>query len=981
MIVFQEQFLKFPLKDPTDFVLQSHVRGKSNHMDFRFAIDGKTLAGYTLVGVDGLSREPANLAEAKKLIKPGIEIALNRLSDHSGKTRAEPKSTQPTIWLRIGDREFAPGEIGATKNKKGWIITLEKAKLKFGAQLNDFHEYWVQGSKIKGRFLFRQLAQKTMRPSGEDAPPGEVFFWNAWFAKSQVPFVLSKRAVDEPYISPRGSSALPDEIEKLVPERFRYWKFSSESKRRAVRDELREAIKSNDVPIEISFSQDDPLEEFEATKPGPGRFSLQRRIFRGPIQVRVGPTRQIFDLRIALDNETQARHFVLDQDPRKNFKLSATLEAATGKDKLEIGRGGTKRVEPGTRLNPSKNTPAFVELLDSGPVRLANDSGMVKIFRFSGKTLNAQLVFTRQGKTNVFGVARSNASKKGDSMTDPSMRGHGPYPYKSPYPYPAVAKKAAGSSPYPYPTTGDGSSKVIKVIARLLGLSAVSDADKDRLKAIRDRAGKGQLSPRDIAFVSALRKKMGISLSDGTPFSFTAEFPHYPYDTSEFAERCPDLQWPVSLCEFGEECPAEGSDRKAACECKFAQEYGCPIFLQDITPCSAEEFENVSKMKDDLGIVDMKGIEIARTGEWNGIRFTEKDLEEIASNFNALKGELDVPLKLGHHEEQTLLHNSGELAAGWADRLYRQGKRLFVDASSVPKQVSELIKRRAFRKISMEMFKDFVDASGKRVGKTLKAISLLGSSTPAIRGMKNLDDVLALYQSELGEGVVLICCSEDSMDDNEEKKKTAEGDPNPSQDEEIVKLRAELESRKGELEALKSQQGVLTMALQETRIQRAKDANESAYKKLLSEGKVLPRQEARFKLLLGAIDAVADSVNPEGMFFSELTYDKEAQKFALKTGVGEDGKDQFSHETLKDLFVNFVADLEDQVDLNDKTHDMDPDGNRKIESISTGSAGDQLEKLAQELITKDDKLDYGEALARASRQMVESGIDIKLLNS
>ena len=48
---------------------------------------------------------------------------------------------------------------------------------------------------------------------------------------------------------------------------------------------------------------------------------------------------------------------------------------------------------------------------------------------------------------------------------------------------------------------------------------------------------------------------------------------------------------------------------------------------------------------------ELKGREIFATGTWNGIEFTEDDLDELIFNFDALKDNFKVPLKFGHDED------------------------------------------------------------------------------------------------------------------------------------------------------------------------------------------------------------------------------------------------------------------------------------------------------------------------------------------
>lgn len=61
--------------------------------------------------------------------------------------------------------------------------------------------------------------------------------------KTQLPYVLSARAVDKNWIPPCGTSALPRRIRNKIPEKYKYWEQKEEKKRLEIRDQLIEEIK------------------------------------------------------------------------------------------------------------------------------------------------------------------------------------------------------------------------------------------------------------------------------------------------------------------------------------------------------------------------------------------------------------------------------------------------------------------------------------------------------------------------------------------------------------------------------------------------------------------------------------------------------------------------------------------------------------------------------------------------------------------
>lgn len=135
--------------------------------------------------------------------------------------------------------------------------------------------------------------------------------------------------------------------------------------------------------------------------------------------------------------------------------------------------------------------------------------------------------------------------------------------------------------------------------------------------------------------------------------------------------------------------------------------------------------------------------EIFSTGTWNGERFTRRDLHEIARNFRRLRGHLRPPLKFGHDEGQTLLgQRDGDPALGWVERLWVRGERLMARFVGVPAVVVDAIRAGRYRRVSAELYLE-VRRAGRRLGKALKAVALLGADLPAVTNLQDLTAYLA----------------------------------------------------------------------------------------------------------------------------------------------------------------------------------------------------------------------------------------------
>jgi len=97
-------------------------------------------------------------------------------------------------------------------------------RIEYGLHTDDIHEYFVtKGVDMNGILLVKR------KPDGS---------WGASVSKALVPYVLSKAAVKAGIMPPAGSSALPKSLERVVPEKYAYWKRTDPNEAAAVRNAL-----------------------------------------------------------------------------------------------------------------------------------------------------------------------------------------------------------------------------------------------------------------------------------------------------------------------------------------------------------------------------------------------------------------------------------------------------------------------------------------------------------------------------------------------------------------------------------------------------------------------------------------------------------------------------------------------------------------------------------------------------------------------
>lgn len=143
----------------------------------------------------------------------------------------------------------------------------------------------------------------------------------------------------------------------------------------------------------------------------------------------------------------------------------------------------------------------------------------------------------------------------------------------------------------------------------------------------------------------------------------------------------------------------------------------------------------------------INGVEVFSVGNWNGDDYTREDLQEMVNAFDETKSGIRPFVKIGHSPKQELLKKESLPAAGWVENLYVKGDKLVADFTDVPKKIYQLIQKKAFRKVSSEIFIN-LKMPNKTYKKVLGAVALLGAETP---GVYNLADIIATY-SKVADG-------------------------------------------------------------------------------------------------------------------------------------------------------------------------------------------------------------------------------------
>jgi len=215
-----------------------------------------------------------------------------------------------------------------------------------------------------------------------------------------------------------------------------------------------------------------------------------------------------------------------------------------------------------------------------------------------------------------------------------------------------------------------------------------------------------------------------------------------PKDKGEGTVQYPTLTCPNPKCDYWKKNPdgvVSGTEKCPKCEALLV---GGGEAVEDKKPAPKMMKEKVKLFIGDT--VVLRNVEVFKVGTWNGDHYTSSDLKQIESNFKELSHKVKPPLKIGHSEDQKFLKEEGLPAAGWVSRLKQVGDTLFATITNVPKKIAELIKDKAYRRVSSEIYPEY-SSGGKTFKNVFRAVALLGGDIPAI---DSLEDVKALYTKE-----------------------------------------------------------------------------------------------------------------------------------------------------------------------------------------------------------------------------------------
>ena len=363
-------YMEYPTCKKCRYVQQWHLRGRSQHIDFRMEVNDH-LVGWTITAPGGIPREAHSVEEAKKIIWKEAKHEFVASKKNRGH-RAETKARQPKVWLTV-EGMVKPGEVGATKTKPGIFVIVDKGQVYFGAQKPYFHEYFIKSDMGKEfpkdkwtRIVFRAVNVQVIDPETKRPRPGTELMWRALIPGDQTPYAL-KRGFKKKWVPPKGYIPIPPELRKgELYEKWLKW-----------------------VKEEWSKKEEKKSEELAKAQ-----FVIHYLSYMGQIVIRGIPHQRWF-LRLKKDGKVYS--WISDYDFTRFSPVAMEYEGVV--DKKWFDYEGD--IPPNTKYNPTKTLTAKMKIIDKGScdVESTEVEGAEKMsIKLNGKRVTGSFTLVQEEK-------------------------------------------------------------------------------------------------------------------------------------------------------------------------------------------------------------------------------------------------------------------------------------------------------------------------------------------------------------------------------------------------------------------------------------------------------------------------------------------------------------------------------------------------------------------------------------------------------
>lgn len=295
-----------------------------------------------------------------------------------------------------------------------------------------------------------------------------------------------------------------------------------------------------------------------------------------------------------------------------------------------------------------------------------------------------------------------------------------------------------------------------------------------------------------------------------------------------------------------------------------------------------------------------RDVEIFAVGVWNGMDFTREDLMVIANAFHKLAENHDVPLKLGHNEEQPF--TDGQPALGWVSDVWVIGDKLMAHFINIPEVVHSAMEAELYKHVSIELDMG-VEYKGEFFPLVLSGVALLGSDIPAVNTLEDLNELMgrkAKAHLSSQSRSVFTMYSEVTMTTEVEKLK-AEAAASTQALKELTEKNVKLETAQATAEA---KEKVRQDAEKITKFAKAKVDLTTRLDQLVKDKKILPAAREKFladftddDAVIARLNYTVDALNQGGEV--DVKKDEKAQGGKGDEEISDNPGDQVHSEVMK----------------------------------------------------------------------------------
>ena len=427
-----EQYMEYPAKDSSrKWVMQSHIRGESQHLDLRMEFNDHLL-GWSIVG--GSTSDPVlpksllsrqgegflaetkcwseNCNEWKYNIEERLDgfYAIPKGERETLSLEIEELARQPKIWLTVhGD--VKPGEVGAGAEVPGKFIIEGKGTFWEGTQKPYFHEYFLKGGPFRDYTRFILRAIRVMRIDPETKKPREgqyELLWRAMVPKDQEAYALSRRAQSKNWKPPKGIIPIPPNQRKgeAWDKWLEYMKTEEKSKTLetlpfAGYKNFEDCVRKNQDKTNPEAYCGFIKHKVEGSESKKIHFTVQRNSWMGPIHVRGIPNIEYY-LRLDQKGYGPVRSFTSTSNPLFTTSVSLVDEGTVPRKYLTFDG----EIKPGQKYNPTLDLIATMKIVDQGTVdvesSISEQGQEVLNLTFHGKDMKGKATMTQEEKKSDF---------------------------------------------------------------------------------------------------------------------------------------------------------------------------------------------------------------------------------------------------------------------------------------------------------------------------------------------------------------------------------------------------------------------------------------------------------------------------------------------------------------------------------------------------------------------------------------------------